>query len=140
MAVILKSNEEEAAKSAEATVLLIRAGYRVYRPEADVSGEDLVIRIPEGELRPVQMKGRPAVDWKRYGERHIWMLFPDPTGCKPGRPWYLIPHDELFAWIKNRHSSAPGWNDAWSYPKVSADLRSFLQPFILPCAGPGEAE
>jgi phosphoglycolate phosphatase-like HAD superfamily hydrolase len=51
----LAHNEIEAANRAEATAILIRAGYRVYRPEADVSGEDLVIRTPEaeGELRPV---------------------------------------------------------------------------------------
>lgn len=136
MAVTLKSNEIEAANRAEATALLIRAGYRVYRPEADVSGEDLVIRIPEGELRPVQMKGRPCVDWSRYGGHGIWMLFPDPGGCIPGRPWYFVPHDKLFVWVKNRHGSAPGWNDAWSYPKVSAALREFLRPFVLPCFEP----
>lgn len=56
----LKSNEVEAANRAEATALLIRAGFRVYRPEADVSGEDLVIRTQDGELRTVQMKGRPT--------------------------------------------------------------------------------
>jgi phosphoglycolate phosphatase-like HAD superfamily hydrolase len=41
------SNEIEAANRAEVTAILIRAGYRVYRPEADVSGKDLVIRIAE---------------------------------------------------------------------------------------------
>jgi hemolysin activation/secretion protein len=54
---LTSTNEIEAANRAEVTAVLIRAGYRVYRPEADVSGEDLVIRIPEGELRSVQMKG-----------------------------------------------------------------------------------
>lgn len=39
----LSPNEIEAANHAEATALLIRYGYRVYRPEVDVSGEDLVI-------------------------------------------------------------------------------------------------
>jgi len=77
------TNLIEAANCAEVTAILIRAGYRVYRPEADVSGEDLVIRIPEGELRSVQMKGRPLVHWKLYGgKRHggndMWMLFPAP--------------------------------------------------------------
>ena len=38
----LTANEIEAANRAEATAILIRGGYRVYRPEADVSGEDLV--------------------------------------------------------------------------------------------------
>jgi hypothetical protein len=76
----LKSNEIEAANRAEAAAILIRAGYRVYRPETDVHGEDLVIRSPEGVLRSVQMKGRPAVEWKRYGGKTIWMLFPDPQG------------------------------------------------------------
>jgi len=134
--VALKSNEIEAANRAEATALLIRAGYRVYRPEADVSGEDLVVRTPQGELRAVQMKGRPTVDWRRYGGLNVWMLFPDPKGACPGRAWFLIPHDELFAWVKARHGAAPGWSNAWSYPTMSATLRSLLAPFILPCATP----
>jgi len=62
----LTSNEKEAANRAEVTALLIRAGYRVYRPEADCYGEDLILRTPKGELRPVQLKARPEVDWKRY--------------------------------------------------------------------------
>jgi hypothetical protein len=55
------------------------------------------------------------------------MLFPDPKGQTPGRPWFLIKHDELFKWIKNRHGSTTGWNEAWSYPHLSSDLRSFLE-------------
>jgi hypothetical protein len=100
----LTSNEIEAANRAEATAILIRAGYRVYRPEADVSGEDLVIRTPVGDLRSVQMKSRPTVEWRRYGGRHIWMLFPDPKGPKPGIPWFFIKQDELYGWIKKRHA------------------------------------
>ena len=101
----LSPNEIEAANRAEATAILIRAGYRVYRPEADVHGEDLVIRAPDGELRSVQMKGRPVVEWRRYSARDIWMLFPDPLGSQPGRPWFFIKHDELPAWVKNRHGA-----------------------------------
>jgi len=91
----LSANEIEAANRAEATTILIRAGYRVYRPEADVHGEDLIVRTSDGELRSVQMKGRPVVEWRRYGGRDIWMLFPDPLGSQPGRPWFFIKHDEL---------------------------------------------
>lgn len=83
------TNLIEAANCAEVTAILIRAGYRVYRPEADVSGEDLIIRIPEGELRSVQMKGRPLVHWKLYGgKRHggndMWMLFLTRLARYPG--------------------------------------------------------
>ncbi len=132
----LTSNEIEAANRAEATAILIRAGYRVYRPEADVSGEDLVVRSPDGNLCSTQMKGRPAVDWSCYGGREIWMLFPDPAGAKPGRPWFFIKHDELFVWVKNRHGAAPGWSDAWSYPRMSEDLRKFLRLSVLDAARP----
>jgi hypothetical protein len=77
------------------------------------------------------MKGRPVVEWQRYGGRDIWMVFPDPLGSQPGRPWFFIKHDELFAWVKNRHGAAQGWAEAWSYPRMSADLRQWLQPFML---------
>jgi len=132
---ILTSNAIEAAHRAEATAILILAGFRVYRPEADVSGEDLVIRTPGGALRVVQMKSRPTVELSRYSGRSLWMLFPDPKGPKPGRPWYLIKHDVLYDWVKKRHGAAKGWKNAWSYPSVSADLRKFLRPFLLARVG-----
>lgn len=58
----LATNEREAANRAEVTALLIPEGYRVYRPEADSHGEDLILRTPRGALRAVQLKSRPAVD------------------------------------------------------------------------------
>ncbi|MGP9819342.1 ADP-ribosylglycohydrolase family protein [Salinarimonas sp. NSM] len=129
--IVLTSNELEAANRAEATALLIRAGYRVYRPEADCYGEDLVVRAPDGALRPVQLKGRPTVDKKRYGgDGGIWMLFPDPNGdAGNGREWYFVPHETLYAWIEARHGHAAGWKVAWGYPHMSKALREFLAPY-----------
>jgi hypothetical protein len=135
----LTSLETEAANRAEATAILIRAGYQVYRPEADKSGEDLVIRTPNGELRAVQMKARPTVERRRYGGRHLWMLFPDPKGVIPGRPWFFIEHDEFFEWMEDRHGTTVSWkkrDGEWHCPYMSADLRDFLQPFVL---GPTES-
>jgi len=131
---LTSTNAIEAANRAEVTAILIRSGYRVYRPEADLSGEDLVIRIPEGELRSVQMKARPLVHWKLYGGKDMWMLFPDPTGDIPGRPWFFIKHDELFNWFKKLHGTAPGWvqrhkagKAEWSEKGLGDKLRKFLQ-------------
>ena len=76
------ANEIEAANRAEVTALLIRAGYRVYRPEADCYGEDLILRALHGELRAVQLKSRPTVDWKRYGGKSLWMMFPNSEASK----------------------------------------------------------
>ncbi len=64
MPINLTSNEIEAANRAEATEILIRAGFRVYRPEADCYGEDLILRKPNGELLAVQLKSRWTVDQK----------------------------------------------------------------------------
>jgi hypothetical protein len=58
------------------------------------------------------------------------MLFPDPKGAL-GRPWYLVPHDKLFTWMKRRHGNAQGWNNAWSYPRLSKPLSGFLAPFLI---------
>jgi hypothetical protein len=127
----LASNEVEAANRGEVTSLLIRSGYRVYRPEADVSGEDLVIRKPNGELASVQMKSRPTVNGAKYGDRKIWLLFPDPKGLAPGRDWFLIEHDKLFAWWKERHGTAPCWDDGWSVRGLTGDLKRFLHDFTL---------
>src|SRR6185437_4407430 len=108
----LSSNLIEAANRAEATALPMRRGYRVYRPEADVSGEDLILRTRGNDLIVVQMKSRPTVDRAKY--KGIWMLFPDPSGRKPGRDWFLIEHDVLFEWWKTKHSTTKSFETGWS--------------------------
>jgi hypothetical protein len=124
--------ETEAANRAEVTALLIRAGYRVYRPEADCYGEDLLLRSPSpnGELRAVQLKARPEVDRKRYGGKSLWMLFTDPKGSS-ARKWFLVPHDEFYEWTKDKHGHAPKFKEAWSYPSVSKELGRFLDKFAI---------
>lgn len=123
----LTSREIEAANRAEATALLIRAGFRVYRPEADVHGEDLVVREPGGKLSAVQLKGRPTVEWERYGGRQILMLFPDPDPPGAHRDWFLVGHDEFFKWVEKKHGASPKWDGSWSYPKIGKELRAFLE-------------
>ncbi|MCP1550215.1 hypothetical protein J2W76_003460 [Methylorubrum zatmanii] len=121
----------EAANRAEASALLIRCGYRVYRPEADIQGEDLVLRTPEGGLHGVQLQSRPMVDWRRYGARELLMLFPaDPFTPDAPRPWFLVPHDTLYSWVKERHGAARGWAEAWSYPSRQPGSAR------VPCASP----
>jgi hypothetical protein len=121
----LSLNEIEAANRAEVTALLIRVGYRVYRPEADCYGEDLILRTPDGELRAVQLKASPDVNWKKYGGRALWMLFPDPKSTRP-RKWFLVPHDELHEWVKDKHGHAPKWDEAWRWPAIPNGLGRFL--------------
>ena len=129
----------EAANRAEATALLIRCDYRVYRPEADIEGEDLVVRTPIGDLFGVQLKGRPVVDWRRYGDRGLLMLFPSrPYNPTAPRTWFLIPHDDFYAWVLERHGHAKGWTEAWSYPSISKHLAEFLAPHAI--VAPTEAE
>lgn len=143
----LHTNQIEAANRAEATSILIRGGNRVYRPEADVSGEDLVIRRPNGKLLPVQMKGRPMVQWSLYGGKGIWMLFPDPLGEIPGRHWFLIEHDILFNWFKEQHGTTTGWENRsrnrepeWSERRLSDKLRKFLRKYKLPIASASDTD
>lgn len=131
MPIELTPNEKEAVNRAESTALLIRAGFRVYRPEADCHGEDLILRKPNGELLAVQLKGRATVDWNRYGNRSLWMLFPDQPFDALEREWFLVPHDPLYEWVKNRHGHTAGWNGVWSYPEVSEVLRPFLHTITV---------
>jgi hypothetical protein len=121
----------EAANRAEATALLIRCRYSVYRPEADCEGEDLVIRSPSGELRAVQLKGRPIVDRRRYGCRHLWMLFPSKPYSPEPRVWFLVPHDEFFEWVERNHRNSPKWAEHWSYPSISKALGDWLAQWML---------
>ena len=124
----------EAGNRAEATALLIRCGYRVYRPEADVDGEDLVLctPAPERKLISVQLKSRPHVDDTRYGGRDIWMLFPSSKyNPEVPRQWYLVEHDPFFEWTKNQHNHAPKWKEMWHFPTVPMALGEFLRPYEL---------
>jgi hypothetical protein len=138
----LTTNEIEAANRAEATALLIRAGYRVYRPEADAYGEDLILRDLNGQLKAVQLKSRPLVDRGLYGGKNIWMLFPDPKGVIPGRDWYLIPHDGLFAHMQQEHGNTASMSkkEAWSDSYISKKLQAVLDPYRLPTSVPTVAE
>ena|ERR1700687_3448486 len=115
----LTSNEIEAANRAEAIALLVRAGYRVYRPEADCYGEDLILRTPRQKLLAVQLKGRMTVDWNRYGKKSLWMLFPSTKfRAGVGRKWFLVPHDKLYKLMKVKHGHASSFEGAWSCPTV----------------------
>lgn len=129
----LSSNLEEAANRAEASALLMRCGYKVYRPEAGTEGEDLVLRIPDGKLIAVQLKSRVYVCQKRYGGKDIWMLLPSgPFQQGQGRRWFLIPHDALFEHVEQRHgNSAPTWAGEWSYPSMPKHVAELLAPFEI---------
>lgn len=125
------SNLLEAANRAEATALLIRSNYRVYRPEADTQGEDLVVRRPNGDLIAVQQKGRVHVERDKYGGKNIWMLFPSrPFDPQLAREWFLIPHDELFNYLAQHHGHAPTWaGGKWTIRSPTQHLRNYLEPF-----------
>ena len=126
----LTTNEIEAVNRAEATALLIRTGFRVYRPEADCDGEDLILRTPRGEFHPVQLKARPTVDLNKFGKKGLWMLFPGPKAVTgTARSWYLVPHDLFHGWVKARHGHTAKWHDAWSYPKISKKLNGIPKRF-----------
>lgn len=132
----------EAANRAEATALLIRCGYRVYRPEADIEGEDLVLRTPwraekpAGELIGVQLKSRFYVDQRRYYGRDLHMLFPSGTySPNMEREWFLAPHDALYDWIEPRKRHTPKWAQFWHTPKMDLDLQAFVAGWrIVPLA------
>ena len=138
----LRPPEIEAANRAEATATLIRCGYRVYRPEADVDGEDLILRNLRGGLIKVQLKGRLTVDWDRYGKKDLWMFFPNSIyeeGVK--RVWYLVPHDKLFRMAKAKHGHTPGWAQVWSTRTMSVAecsalaSRALIAPMLQPAPG-----
>jgi len=131
------SNVLEAANRAEVTALLMRSGYRVYRPEADTEGEDLILRTPDGLLIPVQQKGRVHVERGRYAGRGIWMLFPSaPFQPDRRRDWFLVEHDRLFAYLEQHHGQAPSWvHGKWTIRTPAQHLRAFLDPFTIRAAG-----
>jgi hypothetical protein len=126
------ANEIEAANRAEATALLIRAGYRVYRPEADCYGEDLILRTPSGELLAVQLKSRMTVNRDKYGSTSLWMLFPS-SKFKAGvrREWFLVPHVVLYDLVEKNHGHAPKFTGEWSCQTVPKADFKILAKFVI---------
>ncbi|MHB1960348.1 MAG: hypothetical protein ACYCO5_15145 [Acidobacteriaceae bacterium] len=150
MAKPIKDEETEAANRAEITALLIREHYRVYRPEADCYGEDLVLRFPDnpaknqfpsgkllpyGQLQVVQLKSRPTVDKKYKNYPSLWMLFPDPKKIPAsGREWFLVPHKDLYEWMEKEHGHTKSMRKeggGWSCPYIPKNLLTFLKNFIV---------
>lgn len=129
----ISSNLIEAANRAEATSLLIRLGYKVYRPEADDEGEDLVVRLPDLKLVPVQLKARLHVEHHRYGAKGIWMLFPDaPWNSNTRRQWYLVPHDHLFGIMQARHGHAKSFAELkWTTSSPAKAVADLIAAFRL---------
>ena len=83
MAKPIKDEETEAANRTEITALLIREHYRVYRPEADCYGEDLVLRFPDNpaknqfpQWKAVTVRTTPgcSVEISPYGGQEIQKL------------------------------------------------------------------
>jgi hypothetical protein len=132
----------EAANRAEATALLVRCDYRVYRPEADTHGEDMVIRRPTGELAGVQLKSRAVVDQNRYGADGLLMLFPSgPFTLGKARQWFLIEHDRLFKWLWDRHGHTQmKSSEHWSVPHIGKELRKFLKDYEVRPPAAAESE
>ncbi len=126
------ANEIEAANRAEATALLIRCGYRVYHPEADCYGEDLVLRTPTGKLRAVQLKSRMTVNQDKYGSTSLWMLFPSTSfNASVRREWFLVPHHLLYKLVKEKHGHSPKFDGEWSCETVPKADWKVLAKFIV---------
>jgi len=124
----------EASNRAEICSLLLGRGYMVYHPEADVDGIDFLIATTNGLLQKCQLKSRALVQWKKYGGKNIYMVFPG-IGEPMQREWYVVPHDKLFHTLKEIHGSAPKWDhpvygEYWHAP-VSKKLAEILSPFAI---------
>ncbi len=132
----------EAANRAEVSAILIRNGYRVYAPEADVDGVDLVLREKSGRILPVQQKGRPACH-EKYRGQGITMLFPEPKSVPLRRSWYLILHDQLFNHAKSNYKSSDDFVGR-HWPTMTKKLRDFLDQngtcLVLPKVSDGQSD
>lgn len=122
----MKSNEVEPADPAEFTVLPISSRYRLYRPEADIDGEDPILCTPAGRLVRVQQKPSRSVDHVRYEKRDLSMLFLNPSGRVPGRAWYLVEHDILLnSFLTLRQKGL------WSEPLFPATVDNSATQFVV---------
>lgn len=128
----MNTNLIEAQNLNEVSALFLKKKFMIYRPEADIDGIDFIIQTPENNFLKCQLKSRAYVQWKKYGDKNIYMVFPG-QGVSFQREWYLVPHDTLFEKLKNIHGDAPKWNhpdfgEYWHEPvstKLAEELKSF---------------
>jgi hypothetical protein len=131
----LSSVQIEAINRNEVCSRFIRLGWKTATPDYDMGGVDLWLKRDSGPIIEVQLKSGICTDPDRYGNRDIWMLFPDKilnlNGKEP-RNWYLIPHDKLFEVVRTKHGNSAKWNGKWRAPYVTADMAEKLSAFRIP--------
>ncbi|MCX7383114.1 MAG: hypothetical protein NT133_17265 [Alphaproteobacteria bacterium] len=120
----------EAANRAEVTAILIRSGYRVLSPEADIDGGDMfLMRTSDRVMLVAQLKGRPACHDK-YRGKDIHMLFPAPATAPLRRDWYLMPHDPLFDFAKGVYKPDKEFKER-HWPKMTSELQGCLDKHAI---------
>lgn len=128
----MNTNLIEAQNLNEVSALFLKKKFMIYRPEADIDGIDFIIQTPENSFLKCRLKSRAYVQWNKYGNKNIYMVFPG-KGNSFQREWYLVPHDILFEKLKEIHGNAPKWNhpdfgEYWHEPvstKLAEELKSF---------------
>ena len=104
-------------------------GFNCLRLSDDWQGADFIAcHIDGNKFLKVQLKGRLNVDQK-YAGKDIYIAF-----CSEGT-WYLYPHDQVRDEIlaNGLIADSLSWktNGGYSWPSLSAQLKSIMQKYII---------
>jgi hypothetical protein len=128
----LSSKKQEIYNFQKIAGVLASYGYTCIKLSDDWNGADFLAHRFDGkETFGVQLKSRITVE-KKYCNKKLWIAFKDNAKLKIS--WYLVPHDDLLAIIK-QHTN---WmnSDAWkkggySAHSLSEKLRKPLEKYLL---------
>jgi len=125
----LDSRQQKAFNFQKVSGVLADFGFTTIRLTDDWQGADFIAHHIDGQqfLR-VQLKGRCTIA-KKYCGKSISICF------KQNEIWYLVPHDEFFAWVSVNMKVviSDSWisNGEYSFPCLSAVLKAHLEQYKL---------
>ena len=118
----------EAIQRNEIQAYLMKMGWMVYNPAADVGGVDwIAINLSTNELRKIQQKSRFLIN-KKYIGKDLWI------GTAAYGAIYMIPHDKLLetsAGLKAQRTKSWRENGEYHWPSISEAMKKEVQGYAI---------
>jgi len=125
----LNARQKENYNFLKVSAVLADYGFMTMRLSSDWKGADFIAQHIDGEtFLKIQLKSRLGFD-KKYAGKNIYVAFPN------GADWYIYPHDTFLerVLVDTGIGKTKAWlvDGGYSFPSLSEQLRTLLQPYML---------
>jgi hypothetical protein len=125
----LNARQKESYNFQKVSGVLADFGFVTIRLSDDWKGADFLAQHVAGETLRIQLKGRLTFQ-KKHQDKDLWICF------REDEQWFLYPHDELLerVLLETNIGNTESWTaaESYSFPSVSQQLRTLLEPYKLP--------